>query len=1391
MLSQLVRGRSAASQLRLLKGRSLSQPFAKLRHHSHTSRLSSLQSSASRSSPENRSRRSSFQSSRKLATAADTPIVDRLSHLDNFDQSSYSSDLRQKQEWNSFLPAQGEFDPSSLIIMDDELLTKPKILRRVNGIGGDHDEMLANLELSMKLGDFARASNLINRLRDEFHPVGSKAYLDYHNKLLQSMVSHAIQKRDLDLARQAQRWFEVDMPYGGVEADPTTFATMIRMALRLFYGPKRDRAVRRYWGLAKGKECEELVLSVPVLSEVELGELSEICSADLQRLAINSMQPEFGKVDEPVPNNVPEVMAVEQKGLGLSSLKDSMSSVFADDAKKTPAMDDESKELYQQRRQQQLEADVMKSAVNRWRQENKIQQQFQPDVFENGKQLGPLLRQWNADLIVRIEEEFKEIEKARTASMITDEVRERVDYGPYLRMVKPEELASLTILTTINNLTRNGLDKGIKLAPLAVAIGNDVYEEVALQRMVERRKKEMNSAHRVKLIKQIFLGRKDRDKLKSINWKNALKSMEQEEPDIVWATAIKAKVGAVLMSLLYDVAKVPVPVNEAAAAKKIKRRDEIVMQPVFQHSYQITWGRRTGYIHVNPEMIKLLTREPAEDLLGRQLPMLCKPRPWKGYKDGAYFYHQNLFVRSTPGESLQPTYVKAALENDGLKMIRKGLDILGGTGWVINRDVFNVMLEAWNTGEPIADLAPLDPELPIPPKPSPEEGYEAEKEWHTKVRDIENQRGGYHSQRCFQNFQMEVARSYLNETFYLPHNMDFRGRAYPIPPYLNQMAADNARGLLLFSEAKPLGESGLRWLKIQIANLAGFDKASLSEREQFAMDHLDDVLDSANNGLRGRRWWLQAEDPWQCLAACCELRNALQHPNPTEYASRLPIHQDGSCNGLQHYAALGGDKLGAQQVNLEPSDRPSDVYSAVAQYVKEAVAREAAQGDPIAKMLEGKITRKVVKQTVMTNVYGVTFIGAMKQIRKQLANYYPELSDHEKKTGAIYVARKVFQALGTMFEGARDIQHWLGDSANRITQSLPPEQIEDLAKEVLNPSSSTLPLTSRGKSKKSLSSSDPSAHFKTTVIWTTPLGLPVVQPYRNRLPRRVVTSFQSLSVVEQDSRYCVTRRKQLQAFPPNFIHSLDATHMMLSAIACHQAGLTFSAVHDSFWTHPSDVDSMNRILREAFVQMHSDDVVKRLAAEFEVRYGRNLHYARVPRWSRLGRVVADFRKNKPKSTRLLELIEEYKRQKLLRSDDPELQAQGRAMVTAASCFEAAGGTDDDLVVHASLGEAAVGHVPEDLEAAEKRASGMETDGSDPAVATLLGTGSWEQDAKPELSEEERELEAMMDETDEPAKKKKKRTTEYIWLWMPMRFRPVPTKGAWDVSRIRESKYFFS
>ena len=98
-----------------------------------------------------------------------------------------------------------------------------------------------------------------------------------------------------------------------------------------------------------------------------------------------------------------------------------------------------------------------------------------------------------------------------------------------------------------------------------------------------------------------------------------------------------------------------------------------------------------------------------------------------------------------------------------------------------------------------------------------------------------------------------------------------------------------------------------------------------------------------------------------------ELRNALESEDPTAYLSSLPVHQDGTCNGLQHYAALGGDDHGARQVNLAAADRPSDVYTHVSSEVQKTIDIDAAKGQPSALLLQGRISRKVVKQTVCSS----------------------------------------------------------------------------------------------------------------------------------------------------------------------------------------------------------------------------------------------------------------------------------------------------------------------------------------------------------------------------------------------------------------------------------------
>jgi DNA-directed RNA polymerase, mitochondrial len=226
----------------------------------------------------------------------------------------------------------------------------------------------------------------------------------------------------------------------------------------------------------------------------------------------------------------------------------------------------------------------------------------------------------------------------------------------------------------------------------------------------------------------------------------------------------------------------------------------------------------------------------------------------------------------------------------------------------------------------------------------------------------------------------------MGETIYFPHNLDFRGRAYPIPSHLNHIGNDLCRGLLKFKERKTIGAAGLRWIKIQVSNLAGNDKylvtdlrASLDDREAFTNKHLEEVFDSSRNPIDGRQWWRKSDNPWQLLATCCELEAALKLDYPTTFKSNLHIHQDGSCNGLQHYAALGGDIEGAKAVNLVPSNIPGDVYTGASKGVQRRIDADAKLGNPEALLMKQRVNRKLVKQTVM-----VFYINVDKYIWRHL-----------------------------------------------------------------------------------------------------------------------------------------------------------------------------------------------------------------------------------------------------------------------------------------------------------------------------------------------------------------------------------------------------------------------
>jgi len=1260
------------------------------------------------------------------------------------------------------------------------------------GLRGDVSEILAVFYACLQVGKIERASIILRRIMDKADaPVEER--LKHHNHFLRMSIEHNALSPSDSARQMIHKWFELEVRLKGILPDAEMIAYMLKASLQSpddAQGGNRQRLVKRYMGLVESDPALNVtdVLDVrrDIFTAEEINRIIHICPTynmvgNLDESFEADMEEDIQLVqeEESVPNLVADVRPMGQKGLGLKALKKSLS-LFStipgaglNLANKTP---EERRKI-----QAQLEEDAVTSAIDRWRDECVSLRKMGLDSSLQTKSLGARMWKWQTALEDYLKAELVKIDAAELKEHRNAEDAERCLYGPFLRILPPDKLAAVTILTIMSALGVQGADKGLMLSHSILMLAGSVEDESVFEALQQSRKRGVWSKKSPQRLEYENLKRvaRTRGAGSAAKLVSSLKFGEESTPFVwtPWPTSTKAKVGAFLMSALIEVAKVPVSLENAETKQVITQ-----LQPALSHSFKYRMGKKFGCVIANKTLVDSLKREPVHSLLAKHLPMLVEPEPWILFNKGGFIVHPGKLMRVKMGDKDQRFYAEAAINQGDLTDLCKGLDVLGKTAWCINQPVFDVMLEAWNSGEAVGNISPENPKLVIPPEPEATRDPLERRRWISAVKAVENTRSGLHSQRCFQNFQLEIARALRDQTFYFPHNMDFRGRAYPIPPYLNHMGADHCRGLLKFGKGKELGESGLKWIKIHLANVFGFDKASLREREEFADKHIREIYDSVDNPLNGGRWWLNAEDPWQCLAACMELKAALESPDPTRFVSNLPVHQDGTCNGLQHYAALGGDVWGAKQVNLEPGDRPADVYTAVADLVKESIAEDQKSGNILAIALEGKISRKTVKQTVMTNVYGVTFVGARNQVRKQLTAAHPNLQNDNHVNPVLlssYIAQKIFRALSSMFQGAHDIQYWFGECANRVAMCLTPEQLDRIQGEWPK-------ILSRKKDPHKYSHSfdlEEATQFRSTVIWTTPLHMPVVQPYRSAKSRIIPTTMQSINLQEPHRSHAVSKRKQLQAFPPNFVHSLDATHMLLSALKCDELGLTFAAVHDSFWTHASDIGTMNGVLRDAFIKIHSEDVIGRLAAEFEARYRGCIYLSQIHSKSPVGKKIIAWRKefastNRDKipmvkrAPKLDEMLMERKRYTLLNSSDPAEVEEGKKMVTPGSIFEEFS-SEGDLIQDPALQEMGLGDIP----SSEAKMVDADSDAiSADMDAEIVDEVDEAKEKSDESSEEEEEEEEEEESTFERALNRKAAGRAVkIPVWLPMTFPRLPKK----------------
>lgn len=410
------------------------------------------------------------------------------------------------------------------------------------------------------------------------------------------------------------------------------------------------------------------------------------------------------------------------------------------------------------------------------------------------------------------------------------------------------------------------------------------------------------------------------------------------------------------------------------------------------------------------------------------------------------------------------------------------------------------------------------------------------------------------------------------KTFYQLLDFDYRGRIYYRESILNFQGSDYERGLFLFDEAKVVDEVGLRWLKIHAANSYNQSFKLSYIPDYFTYDYhtymvkegLDDIsVDKMS--LQDRVLWTEnnidliemvshfnslpdCEKPVSFLAVCHELVNYYKFTNAgLDYYSSLPIPIDGSNNGWQHLGAISKDVQTGELVGLVPVDIPRDFYVETAKKLIE-ITKDEERADILKRMPMKKIRKGISKRGSMTRAYSA---GAQKiaenmfnDLRKE--GYDVEYGITEKHCKGF--SHDLVKAIAAVCPGPLETMKYL----QRIAQCV------------------------LGQDQASIS-------------WVTPSGFYV--HYEKYYERQEKVKGTIVGVGKRDQvnhvGLVISDKPDPRGFAcgisPNYIHSLDASHMAKVITEWHGS---FGAVHDSFSTHACDVDDLCTLTKHIFIDMY-------------------------------------------------------------------------------------------------------------------------------------------------------------------------------------------------------------
>ena len=389
-----------------------------------------------------------------------------------------------------------------------------------------------------------------------------------------------------------------------------------------------------------------------------------------------------------------------------------------------------------------------------------------------------------------------------------------------------------------------------------------------------------------------------------------------------------------------------------------------------------------------------------------------------------------------------------------------------------------------------------------------------------------------------------------DEPFWTQCYYDFRGRMYQSTAYINYGSTKLAKSLFLL-DPKPLGEDGVRWLKINIASLWKWDKESLDRRVELVDEKLEEFMIWAEDPLNYLAEIKQADDPYCFLAGIMEYLKFWLTGDIT-IESGLPIAQDMTNSGAQIMSLLSRDKETGALCNLLPESSRGDLYLYIADNV------ELFNSDPYWHKHKAD-RRAIVKRSVMTYNYSC---GA-----RTMADHI--MSDFGNQQGFEALTVKNCRDLGTaIYKACRELMPGTTKMMDRFVK-----YGCDLAKN------------------------------NQQIDVVMPTGFRFRQRYFKPKTKQINVSFngerlQLRVIVKQE--HTLWKSKIKSASSPNIVHAFDAS--LLSFIITRN-DYDKLVIHDAFAAVASDSQQLYEDTRQAAIELFSEDQLDKVFGINDVEMG--------------------------------------------------------------------------------------------------------------------------------------------------------------------------------------------